>query len=100
MAAVATDKDAVVFNPAYPNFGSYALNPYSYKGKAVSYVVRGEFLNVIAGEPNVGEVRYIGEYWKKDDDENGEEAKTEAFGDHRMGVIKNLLRREKNVKIQ
>ncbi|NLY74262.1 MAG: hypothetical protein GX075_03060, partial [Firmicutes bacterium] len=43
--AVATNKDAILFNPARPNYGAYGVPISSYEGTMTSYVVRGEILN-------------------------------------------------------
>ena len=43
--AVATNKDAILFNPARPNYSAYGVPIESYEGTMTSYVVRGEILN-------------------------------------------------------
>ncbi len=63
-AAVATGKNAIVFNPAKPNLRDYNLSAGNYKGNATSYVVRGEILNNLFGEPGVGRVEYLNQKYK------------------------------------
>ncbi len=58
-SAIATQKNAIVFNPAKPNYDDYGLSLVNYTGKSISYVVRGEILNEMFGEPGVGEVKYL-----------------------------------------
>ena len=55
-AAVATGKNAIVFNPAIPNFAAYNLSADNYSGNAVSYIVKGEALNQLFGAPGVGTI--------------------------------------------
>jgi hypothetical protein len=43
--AVATKRNAILFNTARPNYGAYGLNSSAYEGTMTSYVVRGEILN-------------------------------------------------------
>ena len=43
--ALATNKDAIVFNPAIPNYEIYGLDASTYTAKATSYVVTGEVLS-------------------------------------------------------
>lgn len=72
--AVATDKNAIVFNPAAPDFVDIGLEPSKYSGKATSYVVRGEILNDHQGEEaldEVGNVIYLRqqyEFWRTNSD--------------------------------
>ena len=63
-AAVATGKNAIVFNPAKPNLKDYNLSACNYNGNATSYVVRGEILNNLFGEPGVGQVKYLNQKYK------------------------------------
>ena len=63
-AAVANDKNAIVFNPAKPNLQDYNLSADNYNGNATSYVVRGEILNNLFGEPGVGQVEYLDQQYK------------------------------------
>jgi fermentation-respiration switch protein FrsA (DUF1100 family) len=55
--AVATGKDAIVFNPATAMLSEYGLDADAYEGKITSYVVEGEILDglsVVLGK-NIGE---------------------------------------------
>ena len=45
--AVATGKDAILFNPASAAFGHYKLDETKYEGNMVSYIIDGEILNSI-----------------------------------------------------
>ncbi|MBP5402883.1 MAG: hypothetical protein J6Y36_06980 [Treponema sp.] len=47
--AVATGKDAFVFNPATVNLNAYGLDAKNYKGSMKAYIVDGEILNSIFG---------------------------------------------------
>ncbi|WP_225969212.1 RHS repeat domain-containing protein, partial [Treponema pedis] len=47
--AIATGKNAVIFNPATVNLASYGLSLKNYKGNMSAYIVRGEILNNIFG---------------------------------------------------
>ena len=47
--AVATNKNAVVFNPATVFLNSYGLSAENYKGSMNAYIVQGEILNKIFG---------------------------------------------------
>jgi hypothetical protein len=43
--AVATNRNAILFNTSRPNYGAYGVPISSYEGTMTSYVVRGEILN-------------------------------------------------------
>ncbi len=43
--AKATNRDAIVFNPAIPNYDIYGLGDSIYTAKAISYVIPGEILS-------------------------------------------------------
>ena len=43
--AVATDRNAIIFNPATVNLGAYGLSSRNYKGSMSAYIVKGEILN-------------------------------------------------------
>ena len=58
-AAVVTNNNAIVFNPAIPNMSDYNLTTVNYPKTATVYVVRGEFINSILGEPAIGDIKYI-----------------------------------------
>lgn len=45
--AVATNKNAILFNTARPIYGAYGVPISSYEATMTSYVVRGEMLNNI-----------------------------------------------------
>lgn len=47
--AVATNRNAILFNPATVNLGAYGLNSSSYTGTMTAYIVKGEILNNIFG---------------------------------------------------
>lgn len=61
--AVATGKDAILFNPASAAFGHYKLDETKYEGNMVSYIIDGEILNSIFKDLDrtPGEKRYLGE---------------------------------------
>ena len=63
-AAVATGKNAIAFNPAKPNLKDYNLSEGNYDGNAISYVVRGEILNNLFGEPGIVRVEYLKQKYK------------------------------------
>ncbi|MBQ2742999.1 MAG: DUF2974 domain-containing protein [Oscillospiraceae bacterium] len=63
-AAVATGRNAMVFNPAKPNLSDYNLSTNNYTGNAMSYVVRNEALNNLFGEPGIGKVKYLDQQYK------------------------------------
>ena len=59
--AVATDMDAIVFNPATTSLTAYGLDANDYSGNIKVYVVEGEILNTILGpfsEP-IDEIEYL-----------------------------------------
>jgi len=60
--AVATGKDAILFNPASPILDEYNLNFDNYKAKMISYIIDGEVLSeTIAKKWDVpGEKRFLG----------------------------------------
>ena len=47
--AVATNKDAIVFNPATVNLSAYGLSSNTYSANMTTYVVEGEILNKVFG---------------------------------------------------
>jgi len=47
--AVATNKDAILFNPATVNLSAYKLNGKNYSSNMTAYIVKGEILNNIFG---------------------------------------------------
>ncbi len=47
--AVATDRDAIIFNPATVNLAAYSLNSRDYTSDMTAYIVEGEILNKIFG---------------------------------------------------
>ena len=53
-AAVATNKNAIVFNPANTNLKDYGLNGETYTGHITQYVVRNEILSETTIEIKVG----------------------------------------------
>jgi hypothetical protein len=57
--AVANNKNAITFNPAKPNLGMFALDKDSYSATMTHYVVTGEVLNTVFGEPSIGNVVYL-----------------------------------------
>ncbi|MFD0620899.1 hypothetical protein ACFQZR_26020 [Paenibacillus sp. GCM10027629] len=57
--AVATNKNAITFNPANPNLIHYDLSKKGYKGNVTNYVVSGEILNYVLGEASVGKTEYL-----------------------------------------
>ena len=52
--AVATDKNAMVFNPRIPNLYAYNLDPSKYSGKIWQYVLEGELISFLFGVNKVG----------------------------------------------
>ncbi len=61
MNAVVTSKNAIIFNPANPNFSavSYKKAAEIYTKKIESYVVKGEMLNSFVGQDPVYTVKEI-----------------------------------------
>lgn len=57
--AVATNKNAITFNPANPNLFQYGLSKEGYKGNVTNYVVVGDILNWSLGEASVGNTKYL-----------------------------------------
>jgi len=47
--ALATKKDAILFNPASLNPSAYGLKPEEYTGNMTAYIVKGDILNTIFG---------------------------------------------------
>lgn len=47
--AVATNRDAILFNPATVSLGAYDLNSNTYSANMTAYIVKGEILNNIFG---------------------------------------------------
>ncbi len=60
--AVATNKDAVLFNPSSTAFAMYGLDEDDYTANTVSYIVNGEVLDSIFApfEQIPGEKKYVG----------------------------------------
>ncbi len=46
MNALATNKDAIVFNPAKPNYAAYGISPVGYDKNVTSYIISGEALSL------------------------------------------------------
>ena len=57
--AVKFNRNAILFNPAIPDFEAYKLDTSVYSGKMTSYVVKGEILNKIFGPMPIGDVVYL-----------------------------------------
>ncbi len=58
--ALATNKDAIIFNPAELAFNEYELDRSKYVGNITAYVVKDEILNTVFGElPDFYEVVYL-----------------------------------------
>ena len=59
--AVATGKDAILFNPASPNLSKYGLSFDDYEANMVSYIIEGEALSETVGKilKLPGEKRFI-----------------------------------------
>jgi RHS repeat-associated protein len=59
--AVATNRNAILFNPATVNLGAYGLNRSTYAGKMTAYIVKGEILNDIFGPISkpIGSIVYL-----------------------------------------
>ncbi len=47
--AVATNRDAILFNPATVNLRAYNIDKSEYNGKMTTYIVKGEILNRVFG---------------------------------------------------
>ena len=47
--AAATNRDAILFNPATVSLGAYGLNSKTYSANMTAYIVKGEILNNIFG---------------------------------------------------
>lgn len=47
--AVATDKNAILFNPATVNLKGYGLNNADYTASMTAYIVEGDILNIVEG---------------------------------------------------
>lgn len=62
--AVATNRNAITFNPAVPNLSAYGLDGSSYTGYLRNFVVKNEILNTVMGEPSVGQMVYLPQYYK------------------------------------
>ena len=58
---MATNKDAVVFNPATTNLSAYGLDLNNYDANMVAYIVEGEILNNIFGwvSKPIDDVKYL-----------------------------------------
>lgn len=48
-AAVATNKNAILFNPATSNLAAYGLNASSYTADMTAYIVEGDIVNYLEG---------------------------------------------------
>jgi|SRR3989344_8225001 len=61
VGAVATNRDAILFNPAAANLSAYGLDYSSYKGQISTYIVNSEILNSTEGlvSKPVGNVTYL-----------------------------------------
>ena len=60
---MATGRDAVLFNPATPEFEAYDLDFTNYKGDMTSYVVDGEIVSLTDGLifPLRGKIKIVGD---------------------------------------
>lgn len=63
--AVATKKNAILFNPATVNLGAYGLNSSDYSASMTTYIVEGEILHTIEGpfSKPIGRVEYLPEQY-------------------------------------
>jgi RHS repeat-associated protein len=59
--ALATNKNALLFNPASINSGAYGLDSSKYTGDMTAYIVKGEILNLIFGPISrpIDEIKYL-----------------------------------------
>ncbi len=48
-AAVATNRNAIIFNPATSNLSAYGLSSSSYSASMTAYIVKGDILNAVEG---------------------------------------------------
>ncbi len=48
-AAVATNRNAMIFNPATSNLSAYGLSSSNYTGNMTAYIVKGDILNTLEG---------------------------------------------------
>ena len=60
-AALATNKDALLFNPATVNPYAYGLNTKNYTADMTAYIVEGEILNNIFGwmSTPIGDLKWL-----------------------------------------
>ena len=92
-AAVATNKNAMVFNPATSNLGAYGLSAEGYTGSMTAYIVKGDILNAAEGwfSQPIDKVVYLpqqhGGHWH----ELWQTSLYQMIQNHMMDAVKNAL---------
>ena len=100
--AVATDRDAILFNPATAALSEYGLNSNNYTASMTAYIVRGEALNELFGliSAPIDEVKYliddftIGDYFGELFGERVYDI-YDAIAKHGMDTVIHILERDK-----
>ena len=93
-AAIATNKNAIIFNPATSNLSDYGLNASSYTADMTAYIVKGDIVNYFEGwfSNPVGKAVYLpqqhGGHWYEGWQTNA----VDRILNHLMFSVKSALR--------
>ncbi|MBJ6361856.1 RHS repeat-associated core domain-containing protein, partial [Paenibacillus sp. GCM10012307] len=92
--AVATGRDAILFNPATVNLSEYNLDSSTYSGKMTAYIVKGEVLNQVFGPTSkpIGSVVYLPTQYRVNYRWNVVKNVRNSLKNHSMDAVKNALK--------
>ncbi len=93
-AAIATNKNAIIFNPATSNLSDYGLNASSYTADMTAYIVKGDIVNYFEGwfSNPVGKAVYLPQQYGGHWYEGWQTNAVDRILNHLMFSVKSALR--------
>ncbi len=93
-SAVATNKNAMIFNPATSNLSAYGLSPSSYTASMTAYIVKGDIVNNLEGwfSTPIDKAVYLPQQYGGQWYETWQTSRFRSIQNHLMSAVKNALK--------